>query len=204
MPSIFLKPKSADFAENGPAKRKAGHCDMPGCTDLGDNRAPKDRSLSEYYHFCIQHAREYNKAWNFFEGMSTGDVEDHIYKSMYGDRPTWKYGVNGNAEDALYQQAWKMKFGEDSEPPPNKEERKRDSIGESQHSKEYEAMAIMGLEPPLTFSAIKLKYRALAMKHHPDRNHGCQKSEELLKTINMAYTVLKLAYEHFEKLPDRD
>jgi len=68
----------------------------------------------------------------------------------------------------------------------------------------YEAMAIMGLEPPLTFDAIKLKYRELALKHHPDRNQGCKKSEELLKTINMSYTVLKLAYEKFDKLPDRD
>ena len=49
---------------------------------------------------------------------------------------------------------------------------------------------------------IKLKYRTLAMKHHPDRNQGCPKSEELLKQINMAYTVLKMAYEKFDKLPD--
>ena len=203
MPSIFLKPQSADFADSN-AKSKVRYCDMPGCCEVGNHRAPKDRSLSEYYYFCQEHAREYNKAWNFFEGMSTDDVEEHLYNAMYGDRPTWKYGVNGNAEEALYQQAWKMKFGEDAEPPPNKEERQRHSIGESEHSKEYEAMAIMGLEPPLTFDAIKLKYRELALKHHPDRNHGCEKSEELLKNINMAYTVLKLAYENFEKLPNRD
>ena len=203
MPEIFLKPNSADFAES----RSQGctqYCDMPDCDEVAEHRAPKDRSLSAYYNFCFEHAREYNKAWNFFEGMSTDDVEEHIYNSMYGDRPTWKYGVNGNAEEALYQQAWKMKFGEDAEPPPNKEERQRQSIGESEHSKEYEAMAIMGLEPPLTFDSIKLRYRELALKHHPDRNQGCEKSEELLKNINMAYTVLKLAYEKFDKLPDRD
>jgi len=203
MPQIFLKPRSADFAEHH-ASQDTRECDMPGCFMNGEHRAPKDRSLSDYYHFCFEHARDYNKAWNFFEGMSTNDVEEHIYNSMYGDRPTWKYGVNGNAEDALYQTAWKMKFGEDAEPPPNKEERARASIGESEHSKEYEAMAIMGLEPPLTFDAIKLKYRELAMKHHPDRNQGSQKSEELLKSINMAYTVLRLAYEKFDKLPDKD
>jgi len=176
MPEIFLKPKSASFADS--QSHSCTHvCDMPGCFETGGHRAPKDRSLSDYYNFCFEHA---------------------------GDRPTWKYGVNGNAEDALYQQAWKMKFGEDAEPPPNKEDRQKQSIGESQHSKEYEAMAIMGLEPPLTFDAIKLKYRELALKHHPDRNQGCLKSEELLKTINMAYTVLKLAYEKFDKLPNKD
>lgn len=202
MPKIFLKPRSAEF-HNEKADSMTTNCDMPGCSELGEHRAPKDRGLNDYYHFCTEHAREYNKAWNFFEGMSTDDVEEHIYKSFYGDRPTWKYGVNGNAEDMLYQQAWKMKFGDDAEPPPNKEEREKANIGQSEHSKEYEAMAIMGLEPPLSFDAIKLKYRELVLKHHPDRNHGCQKSEELLKSINMAYTVLKLAYEKFEKLPDR-
>ncbi len=202
MPRIFLKPKSADFDD--PQNRGDTHvCDMPGCADIAEHRAPKDRSLSAYYHFCLEHTREYNKAWNFFEGMSSADVEEHVYNSMYGDRPTWKYGVNGNAEDMLYERAWKMQYGND-EPPPNAKEREKNQIGASQFSKEHEAMAIMGLAPPLTFEAIKAKYRELALKHHPDRNHGCLKSEELLKEINMAYTVLKLAYENFEKLPQRD
>ncbi len=200
MPRIFLKPKSADYAD--PAQQTGPHvCDMPGCEESAEHKAPKDRSLSEYYHFCLDHIREYNKAWNFFEGMSSADVEEHLYNSMYGDRPTWKYGVNGNAEDMLYQKAWTM-YG-NGQPPPGKEQRQKDEIGSSQYSKEYEAMAIMGLEPPLTFGAIKAKYRELALKHHPDRNHGCPKSEELLKQINMAYTVLKLAYEKFETLPNR-
>ncbi len=202
MPKIFLKPRSAEFSSHAPDSITRC-CDMPGCDKPGEHRAPKDRGLKEYYYFCQEHAREYNKAWNFFEGMSNDDVEEHIYNSFYGDRPTWKYGVNGNAEDVLYQQAWKMKYGED-EAPPNREERERSKIGQSEHSKEYEAMAIMGLEPPLTFDAIKLKYRELVLKHHPDRNHGCPESEELLKGINMAYTVLKLAYEKFEKLPERN
>lgn len=202
MPRIFLKPNSPEFADT-PPKDRDGYCEMPGCNEKAEHKAPKDRGLAEYYMFCFEHIREYNKAWNFFEGMSSDDVEEHVYNSMYGDRPTWKYGVNGNTEEALYEKAWKMKFGEDAEPPPNKEERQRQSIGESQHSKEYEAMAIMGLEPPLSFDAIKKKYRELAMKHHPDRNKGSAKSEEMLKKINMAYTVLKLAYENFEKLPDR-
>ncbi|MGB0719502.1 MAG: DnaJ domain-containing protein [Bdellovibrionales bacterium] len=200
MPRIDLKPNSAEFADPG-QEASPFICDMPGCPLDGEHRAPKDRSLAEYYHFCTDHAREYNKAWNFFEGMSSEDVEEHIYNAMYGERPTWKYGVNGNAEDMLYQKAWTMYGGAGD--APNKEERERAKIGESKHSKEYEAMAIMGLEPPLSFEAIKTRYRALALQHHPDRNQGCAESEEKLKQINMAYTVLKLAYEKFEKLPVR-
>ena len=174
---------------------------MPGCNCIGEHRAPKDRGLKEYYYFCFEHAQEYNKSWNFFDGMSEDDIEQQVYNSMYGDRPTWKYGVNGNAEEALYEKAWKMYGGEGE--APNKEQRERNKIGASEHSEEYKAMAIMGLEAPLTMDTIKLKYRELALKHHPDRNHGCEKAEETLKAINMAYTVLKSAYEKFETLPDR-
>lgn len=50
---------------------------------------------------------------------------------------------------------------------------------------------------------IKARYKELAKKHHPDLNKGSNKSEELLKEINMAYTILKVAFEKFEDLPQR-
>ena len=61
----------------------------------------------------------------------------------------------------------------------------------------------MGLEPPVTLPVIKKKYKELAKKYHPDLNQNDRKAEELLKQINMAYTILKLAYEKFEDLPER-
>ena len=195
---MFLKPNSPEFIDN-PKKRAQPHgCDMPGCAHKGEHKAPKHRGLNEYYHFCIEHVREYNKAWNFFEGLSDTEVQNHMNNSWYGDRPTWKYGVNGTADDALYDKIWETYH--DSAPP--KREQKR-----QQHphipAPEYEALAIMGLEPPIDLKAIKVRYKELAKKHHPDLNRGCTKSEELLKQINMAYTILKVAYEAYDKLPER-
>ena len=176
---------------------------MPGCRETGDFRAPKDRSLSEHYWFCQEHIREYNKAWNFFEGMAESEVQDHMINSLYGDRPTWKYGVNGkNAEEELFTKAWQT-FNFTDEDPSKHRAHDPNTETFSQHSQEHKAMALMGLEPPLTLDAIKTRYKALAKKHHPDLNKGCSKSEELLKEINMAYTILKLAYEKFEDLPER-
>ena len=68
---------------------------------------------------------------------------------------------------------------------------------------EFEAMAIMGLEPPLSLAAIKTRYKALVKKHHPDVNQGDAQSGELLKSINMAYTILKAAYEKYEVIRER-
>lgn len=196
MPKISLRPNSPEF-EDRSARPADKTCDMPGCVEHGEFRAPKDRSLSDHYNFCQEHVREYNKAWNFFEGMAASEVEEHMLKSWYGDRPTWKYGVNGDF-DALYTKAWQTYYGTSEEPP-----RDQTQSPQPQQTPEYEALAIMGLEPPVDLAAIKAQYKKLAKKHHPDLNKGCSKSEELLKQINMAYTILKLAYEKFETLPER-
>jgi hypothetical protein len=200
MPRIFLKPNSAEYADKSTARR-IQMCDMPGCRDHAEFRAPKDRSLQDYYHFCMDHVREYNKAWNFFQGMSAGEVEEHLHKSLYGDRPTWKYGVNGNAEEALYTRAWQTFNYTEKEPP--KQNRYHQSPAPASLTPEHEALGIMGLAPPVTLEEIKTRYKSLAKKHHPDLNGGCKDAQELLKQINMAYTILKLAYEKFEELPAR-
>jgi len=202
MPKISLKPNSPEFSDSGAHKQSDG-CEMPGCAAHGDFRAPKDRSLSTHYWFCQDHIREYNKAWNFFEGMADSEVQDHMTSSLYGDRPTWKYGVNGkNPEDDLYTKAWQTFNFTDEEPDTHRAHDPQNGTF-SQHSQEHKAMALMGLAPPVTLAAIKTRYKELAKKHHPDLNRGCAKSEELLKEINMSYTILKLAYEKFDELPER-
>ncbi|MEZ5813283.1 MAG: DnaJ domain-containing protein [Alphaproteobacteria bacterium] len=202
MPKIYLKPNSPEF-HDGRAKPQTVRCDMPGCREHGEFRAPKDRSLSAHYLFCQEHVREYNKAWNFFDGMADSEVEEHMTSALYGDRPTWKYGVNGrNAHEELYPRAWQT-FNFTEEEPNYKRAHDPGNGVFSQHSQEHKAMALMGLEPPVTLAGIKARYKELAKKHHPDLNKGCTKSEELLKEINMAYTVLRLAYERFEDLPER-
>ena len=91
MPRIKLKQNSPEFAD-GKTIAQPKSCEMPGCRACGEHRAPRDRSLSGYYWFCLDHVREYNKAWDFFSGMNETEVENHINSSFYGDRPTWHYG----------------------------------------------------------------------------------------------------------------
>ncbi len=198
MPKIILKYKSPEFAETG-EETKTQSCDMPGCPNFGQHKAPKHRGLNEYYNFCFDHVREYNKAWDFFQGMSNHEVQSHMEKSLYGDRPTWKYGVEADMEEKLFKSAQNQYFyGE--EPPPDQ---KRPHFGGETNTPEYEAMAIMGLTPPVTLEGIKERYKKLAKKHHPDINRNNPDSEELLKKINMAYTILKVAFDNYQKLADK-
>lgn len=195
MPKIKLKPNSPEYEDDKPRTKVQG-CEMPGCKGEGSHKAPKHRALNEYYHFCLEHIRDYNTAWDFFQGMSEREIQDHIVDSGYGFRPTKRYDADGNLADRLKDAMWQTYHFTEEKP-----KHKRSFTEEQKQTPEVEALAIMGLEPPITLSGIKTRYKELAKKHHPDLNKGCKKSEDLLKHINMAYTILKLAYAEFEELP---
>ncbi len=200
MPRIQLKPKSPEFAEAKKSARTRA-CEMPGCTSQGDHRAPKDRSLSDHYWFCVDHITDYNKAWDFFSGMAASEVENHINNSLYGDRPTWRYDVDGAAAEALRRATWQT-YNFTEEEPPQDFRKKKPQTG-NPNTPEFEALALMGLEPPVTLLEIKARYKQLAKKHHPDYNPGDKTAEDTLKSINMAYTILKLSYAKFEKIENK-
>ena len=198
MPRISLKPNSPEFSDPAARAPDARRCEMPGCVAHADHRAPRDRSLASHYWFCFEHVRDYNAAWDFFSGMSQREIEEHIIKSTLGDRPTWRYDTDVAAESILRKKIWQSYNNAEQEPEA---EKPRNSWGVDRGSPEFEALAIMGLEPPLSLEGIKSRYKELVKKHHPDLNPGDRQAEELLKRINMSYTILKLAYEKFEKLP---
>lgn len=186
MPRITLKPNSPDFIEDRVKQQARGqHCDMPGCNHPGTHRAPKDRGLQEYYNFCLTHVQDYNAAWNFFAGMQDRDIEHHILHSIYGDRPTWRYDIYRGPTEDLRQKIEDTYYFHDEEPA-------KDSPMTG--NPELDALAVLGLSAPVTFDAIKTRYRALVKKYHPDHHLNDPQAEDLIKRINMAYTLLKLRY----------
>ena len=44
---------------------------------------------------------------------------------------------------------------------------------------------------PVTLAEIKIRYKLLAKRLHPDANGGDKAAEERLKHINLAYSTLK-------------
>jgi hypothetical protein len=202
MPKINLKPNSPEYQDPQKPQSKIKPCEMPGCPGEGTFRAPRDRSLENHYWFCQDHITEYNRAWNFFDGMNQKEVEDHILKSMFGDRPTWRYDADGMAEENLRRQAWEFHGTGQTD---DRSSRAWQEYQENQNkvdsgSAEFEALAVFGLEPPLNLEDIKTRYKELAKKYHPDLNNNDPKAEEQLKKVNSSYTVLKLAFQKFDQL----
>ena len=72
----FKRTNRTDEREKARAQKRVRVCDAPGCKEEGQHPAPKSRrKANERYYFCLEHVREYNKAWNYFEGMTPGAVE---------------------------------------------------------------------------------------------------------------------------------
>ncbi len=180
-------------------------CDHPGCTEAGAYRAPKDRSLSSYYNFCLCHVREYNKAWNYCADMNQDEIEQHVRRSTVWDRPTWRMGGGNGAGGAAGHGPGSRRFetgtvhdpfgvfdglgagpdGQaDSEPAPFPRD-----------SRETRALQELDLTWPLTREDLRARYRTLVKRHHPDANNGDKGAEERFKRVNEAYRVLLATVE---------
>jgi hypothetical protein len=199
MKRVKLKEKSPEFDENR-KKAQIHHCDIAGCTGAGEYRAPKDRTLSEYYRFCKAHVTDYNRAWNYFDGMSDADMQRHLYESLFGHRPTWKFTGHIDLEEELLRKASGLHGDFDGQSKKEKQREQERARKIDDQTPEGEALEIMDLAPPITLDEIKAKYKELAKQYHPDRNRDDPEAEEKLKDINMAYTVLRLAYQKYESI----
>ena len=94
--SIRIKPNKLSAKQQARAREDAMMCEWPDCKNKGPHRAPKGRANDkEYWHFCLNHVREYNQSYNFFSGMNADAVARYQKDALTGHRPTWKMGANG-------------------------------------------------------------------------------------------------------------
>ncbi len=177
-------------------------CDVPGCECDGEYKAPKSNKLNEYYNFCLGHVQDYNSEWDYFDGLPQSAVETQIYNDMLWDRPTWEMVPGQFDLERLQRRVYeKLDFGEDISFDTSSEKKEQKRTGFSMPTPERDAFRLMGLEPPLVWEEIKARYRVLAKKYHPDIHGGNNlEAEEKIKEINLAYSVLKIAYSKYQKL----
>ena len=77
-------------AGNGPALQR---CEHAGCQAEGLYRAPKSRErMNDYYWFCLDHVRDYNRAWDYYAGMTPVEIEAIVRRDTVWERPTWPLG----------------------------------------------------------------------------------------------------------------
>ena len=193
-----------DEDEIGP-EASARACDWPGCEEAGEHRAPKSREeMSDYHWFCQPHAREYNAAWNYYDGMSEDEVEADRRKDTTWQRPSWHFGtINGararagfgfgadNIRDdfGVYEEhvggTWSGAHAGTGAEAPSK--------GPAPGSPEAQALQVLDLHPPISTEKIKGRYKEMVKRYHPDANGGDKVAEEKFKQIGEAYRILMAA-----------
>ncbi|SEP97198.1 DnaJ domain-containing protein [Faunimonas pinastri] len=179
-------------------KAHAHSCDAPGCAQGGEFRAPKGRnSEGEYYWFCLDHVRAYNKSYNFFSGMKDEAIEAYQKDATFGHRPTWKMGVNAKAADqppptGRTKTQWPGRknpfhtFSAEQGPRRAAPEPRRRA-----HNMERKSLAVLGLGDRATAQEVKTRYKLLVKQNHPDANGGDRSYEDRFREIIQAYNYLK-------------
>lgn len=176
------------------AKRKqteanhSGHpCAQEGCRAPGDFRAPRSRkNLHDYQWLCEEHVREFNKKWNYFEGMGQDEIYEFQKDATHGHRPTWRADRIGPNAERRMEEALHNMFGD------GKAEFKATARPIS--AKIKDALAVLDLPHPSDKSSVKTQYRELVKKYHPDVNRGNARAEETFKKITASYHYLMAHY----------
>ncbi len=161
---------------------------MPDCCEPGEYRAPKSRTtLDDYHWFCLEHVRAYNAAWDFYKGMTPGEIERQLRADTAWQRPSWPLGRLGAA-------SWEAELGRrDPLDLLSDRDPKRGGHGSGPPTPPElrEPLAALGLSWPTTLDEVKARYKELAKRHHPDANGGDRGAEERLKAINLAYAAVR-------------
>lgn len=178
-------------------KSHAPRCQWDGCNEAGTHRAPVGRMREgEYFRFCFDHVREYNKGFNYFSGLADTEIARYQKEALTGHRPTWTLGTNSGARfapdfadkrsgHAAYYSRVRDPFGmfgDNLKQAPR--ERKAKPL-------EAKALETLGLDANATGAMIKSRYKELVKRHHPDANGGDRGSEDRFRDVLQAYRVLK-------------
>lgn len=166
-------------------------CAHPGCVRAGEFRAPMGRDREgQYFCFCLDHVKEYNASYNYFNGMSDDDVIKYQKDAMIGHRPTWSMGVNrakGHREDGFDPAGFVDPLGMFGDRTRGPVEPARPKHGVAV----MKALGTLALDEDADSAAIKARYKDLVKRMHPDANGGDRSNEDRLREIIRAYKYLK-------------
>ena len=157
-------------------------CAANGCQEEGRYPAPKSRSaLRDYLWFCLEHVREYNKSWNYYEGLQGAALEAEIRRATTWERPSWKFATGNPSENTFEDPLGLFDF----------ENRDSGPVVRQLPPEERRAWKILQLSPVTDIDIVKKQYKRLVKQNHPDKNGGNAAAEERLKDINLAYSLIR-------------
>ena len=175
-------------------------CEHPTCAEPGEFRAPGYRPSGfdgpgEWRWFCLEHVREFNSGYDWFEGMSAEEIlaaqapaagwrtETAAFspRAQVDGMPRW--ADYADPLDAISARANGIR---------SRAERTARMAMDGRFSKdEAEALETMGLGSDIDRQRLRRRYSELVRRYHPDRNGGDRQHEARLNKVVEAYQLLR-------------
>ena len=203
MSDVFeYKPKFVDIRVKKPDPERVTRaqsdrpCDHIGCQRVGSHRAPKGREHEgQFWHFCVDHAAESNKRWDYFAGMNESELESYRAREEVGHRPTWTFrsgrldrfsAAARGFRAGRRADAFGLFGGEPVSEPVMPRQRRLTRL-------QGMALEAMSLDENADAGQIRARYAELVKRWHPDSNGGDRGAEANLQRVIKAYQTLKAA-----------
>lgn len=158
-------------------------CAIPGCTAAGEFRAPRSNrtagSVGGWQFLCLDHVRDFNAAYNYFDGLSP-DAIAAAQSPLAG----WERAVHDPG--ARFNDPLGVMRGGYGDPAPS-----RSASGDILSAADRHALKTLGLTPAATRTELSRAYKILVRRYHPDSNGGDRSTERQLQDVVQAYTHLK-------------
>lgn len=170
-------------------------CQRPGCPEPGEFRAPGPRGSSfdgpgDYRWFCLDHVREFNAGYDWFEGMSAEEIM-RAQSPIHG----WERETRAFSTMAGIDQAPRWADFKDPLEAINARARMRRPAqradGRVATPEERKALDVLNLPLDADRKALRRRYTELVHALHPDRNGGDRSSEKRLQAVIEAYQSLR-------------
>jgi hypothetical protein len=186
-----LATKSAKW--HGRVEGAAKRCAERGCREPGEFRAPLTPGdfdgPGRWRWLCLDHVREHNAKYNFFDGMTPDEIEAAQSPIAGWERQSRVFAASG-ADPAP---AW----ADFKDPLDAISARFRQGVARREVSRfsgeQRRALGILGLREDTDLHAVRRRYSELVRRYHPDRNGGDREHERKLAEVIGAWQTLKVA-----------
>lgn len=175
-------------------------CEHPTCREAGEFRAPGYRPSGfdgpgEYRWFCLEHVREFNSDYDWFEGMSAEEILDaqSPASGWRTESPSFRptAGVDGMPRWADYDDPLDA-ISARANGIKSRTQREAQMAMDGRFSREEaRALDTMGLGLDTDRKRLRQRYSELVRRYHPDRNGGDRKFESRLNSVVEAYQLLR-------------
>lgn len=195
--SADKKRRSRNRGSSGAVETAGRVCDKPGCGKPGKFRAPKSPdNLDDFHWFCLDHVREYNLRWNFFDTLPEDELAHRVEADRVWGRATQPFSERGPSQPHSDGRAW-QRFGY-SDPMELLGEKATLNPGDRVRAQqrrlpptERRALEILDAQDTQSKTEIRQQYKALVKDLHPDMNGGRRDDEARLAEVVWAWEQIK-------------